>query len=160
MSQRPTYSDPAVQERGLDLAVELVAEWSDEITASEWKELFQRHGMGGNGYELARRIDHALPNTPDAELVALLDDVEGCRWRAHEEAVKQWVAEHDIKPDLGVGQRVHWSDAIGEAKTGTIWAIDAPTARYIIKPDGDDRFANGGGHLIAYERVTADEASA
>lgn len=158
IAPRPRGSDPEVRAAAIRSIATACAQWggSDGTDAGTWERMLAKCSLALNGYEIAKDLESAGAG-PDAELVEILDSARSELWCATDAAVAVWVKAHDIKPSLAVGTRVTYARPY-RIQAGVITKIDEESGRYVFVPDDDaDRFANGGGYLVAYEDVEQGE---
>jgi hypothetical protein len=111
---RPTTDDKPVRLAAAKMLLPKVMDWLPykERAGFEEEILGQladalRCCSTGDGYALARYLD-SKGWCPDAALVEILND--SCIWEAHTEAVKVWVKETGILPDLAEGDSCEFSE--------------------------------------------------
>ena len=102
---RPTFNDEMKSELAKVIGKE-VFEWCNGETPLEdciedTKNIL-RYNINGNGFEIAKDYDDK-GYSPDAELVEILDDVCYKASTILEAAVKKWVVEDKIEPQLEIG---------------------------------------------------------
>lgn len=150
---RPRRNDPAIREAVvLALAAE-VAEWSGgDLSAVEAAAVLRQVWLTGNGYEIAKELDdrHHWEGI-DLELIEILDGASCHMWRAHDEAMKAWVAEVGFVPAFKEGDRVTTPRG-----TGPVWRVEHDKAQYVVSIDGEN-YGLGGGAIVNAEDVTAEQ---
>jgi len=108
-----------------------------------------------NGYTLAKKLEERCGWDIDSEMVVELEEVRSFVEDAHADAVLAWVAEHDIKASLKVGQRVRFKHGF-ELHEGTIDELATSkrdAACYLIVKDGDENHPNKRRSIVKYECV-------
>lgn len=152
-TDRPRPNDANIRQVAIvEMAQELAEEWAEGgRTRKDWENILNRitPNFRQNGYEIAKEVERYSSVQPDSTLVELLDNASYHLDRAHEEAVRQWVKHHNLKLSREVGDRV--STPWGEGK---ITELRPDIAQYIVTPDNDPRFSQGGGWVLVAERCT------
>ncbi len=113
---------------------------------------------GQNGFELAKEFESYAYYAPDAELVEILDGWDHCLDSAERVAVKKWIDECEVKPQLEPGTRVkvrYGHDVTeGVIQPPQKWNLDC--GQYLVKRDTDGIVVKGSctlGVNINYEDV-------
>ena len=105
---RPIWNQEMIKELA-KIVGNQVNEWCNDETPLEdcietSEKILQWHSYD-NGYEIAKEFE-GEGFSPDMELVEILDDVSYDRTKVHETFIKKWVADNNLKLELGVGQKV------------------------------------------------------
>ena len=148
--ERPHTGDPRIKQMVIDKLAEECLRWSDTASLEEWKQALSRVHLHDNGFEIARDLDrYGRVNGINAELVEILDSASSYVWGARDKLVREWVRETGVKPSLAKGQRIK-----GRWHEGVITGFCEDITSYLMVPDDEqERFRNGGGHIIPYEEA-------
>lgn len=113
---RPDEDDVRIEDKILERLLPSVRVWIEENSfrfdaepSEDQVEADLRHAIssGGNGYQIARRLDGLSGwDEIDAGLVAILDKTSDLRTGITKAFVREWVTAHDVKPRYQVGQAV------------------------------------------------------
>lgn len=157
-TDRPSRQNRDIQRFAIeDLASQLTEEWTQgKFSAEKWKDVLTwaqifRNG-GRSGYDLAKEIEPKLLAEPDSYLVEILEGACHHLDNIHTNAVKQWVKfhQHRLSRQLGDYVKTPWG-------VGKITELLPETAVYIVTPDNDPRYRQGGGWVLEAERCTTPE---
>ncbi len=150
--QRPTRHDPAVRAVvAAELAAE-VAEWAEEdgVPQRYVEAIAAALRYYSDGYELAKELERSpLYLSPDAALVEILGNHSS--WKAEDDAVRAWVAEHHISSPFAEGQMVSTRQGVGEVRK-----IDAERAVLWVHTPEQAATSNW---IINYEDATAADGA-
>jgi hypothetical protein len=134
--ERPKRHSKEVMKRAVELLGEKVKQW-----LAQYNEKLDEDGLASllkcwdlDGYRFARRLDEDMWE-PDAQLVEILNDAHFFEAQAHREAIKQWVDDWDVQPQIEEGQRVMLNGkAIGlEGNySAHIRRVDLSSAQYTL----------------------------
>lgn len=116
--------------------------------------LFDHYQPHKNGFQLAKDLEWEDWDI-DAEMVQILDNLDGYVKDQLLKAEKEWVGKHNIQPPLSVGTEVKYRYGHGEWKTGEITGICTHSpGRYLIKPeDQNDEECNHMRAVVKWEHV-------
>jgi hypothetical protein len=151
--ERPSRSHPAIRARAIDRMVKDVMKYlrddgdKDATEEDIARQLEDAFCYREDGYHAARELDDQHGWSPDAELVEVLDSFSHYMYSAHDDAIKAWVKEYDIKAPLAVGTLVEaeWG---GETIRGKIIDVRAETAQYTVQRPEDTA---KGGAIVNFE---------
>jgi len=114
-----------------------IIEWLGDDYQEDMKADIEEHlieamkdNPGLDGYDIAKHLDNRFMWECNAELVSILDSALSHASTAHSERIKEWVKANNIRPKLGVGQKISSSMFRGE---GTITAIMEDRACYVVQ---------------------------
>lgn len=145
---RPSRADPRVTEAVIEQLIPQIIEWSrdaalqvDDVRA-DLVQLFDRHSITDNGYELAKGLERWAGYSPNAELVEIFEHSYDIASDATSDLVREWVRDWNIQLDRKVGDRVTFK-LNRETHTGVICDLHPETAEYTISVPSEGHI----GHL-------------
>jgi len=149
--QRPKrYDEPIVQVAAINLAEEICRDWDHDGKPEDWVDsLVKCRFDWDDAYNLAKALERQSYVDADRNLVDVLDSAFGHLDRAHNDAVRKWIAIVGFTPVFATGDRV--SCRHGE---GLVRSVDMDRAAYVVATEGRD-WGKGGGYVINAEDVTA-----
>jgi hypothetical protein len=151
--ERPNRSHPSIRAKAIDQMTKDVMAYlrnqghDDENEEDIARQLREAFWVREDGYHAAKELDEQFHWSPDAELVEVLDSFGHYMYLAHDDAIKAWVKEYDIKAPLAVGTLVEaeWG---GETIRGKIIDVRAETAQYTVQRPEDTA---KGGAIVNFE---------
>ena len=153
MTPRPTERHPEIVRAACEEILPGVMDWlgSGHAEADVLGDLVR--SADPDAFRFARNLETDHGWDGDYDLVEVLDCYSA--YRARTEAVKTWVRHHRIEVPFAPGDRV---TAHGEACE--VAEIRSETAEIVARPvhDATGRFANGGGYIVAAEKLTKEDA--
>jgi len=161
---RPTYRDAGVLERTVEGLLPAIMEW-DGGTEGDKEDLrialtdaFESEGK--DVYRIAKHLDEQKLWTVNQELLRVLEALDPIWWQAELDVVKEWVLDHQIKPEFQIGAkiRVPYRKAREGVIVGEVVRIDHNRAVYLVfcKSLGHVRGGVGcQGLIIEYENAQA-----
>ena len=157
-SPRPVYND-AMAVLLAEKVGGIVFKWCEKETpledCIESAKKVLRFGSNDDGYELAKSFEDE-GYAPNADLVELLDGVWYEKSQILSDAIKAWVVEDIIQPELTVGAKVKATIG-GKLVDGEIVVVDIDRAQYGVWVASEGKEKGKHHYCVDYEKVNVCE---